>query len=353
MIQPQLDYTGFDAADIVIEAAFENLDVKRSVFAELDDTTKGGAILATNTSYLDIDEISRASSRPRAVVGLHFFCPANVMRLVEVVPGRATEAGVTAAALALAKQLGKLAIVAGNCPGFIGNRMLRAYRREAQLLLEEGASPGQVDSALEQWGMAMGPFAVQDLAGIDIAMSSRVVFAVLDRPGGRTPRVIDMLYAQGRFGRKTGAGWYRYEEGRQQDDPDVSTLIERAARESGTIRRSITSEEILARTLYALINEGAQILEEGYALRASDIDLVYVNGYGFPSYRGGPMHVADEIGLSVVRERMRDLHATHGADWEPSPLVERLASSNGPFAEWDLVRSSRLAASEKAHREEA
>ncbi len=267
------------------------------------------------------------------------------MRLLEVVPGTATGRSMIASALALAKRLGKLAVVAGNCPGFIGNRMLRAYRREAQLLLEEGASPRQVDSALEGWGMAMGPFAVQDLAGIDIAMSSRHVFESLARPGSRNPQVMEMLYAQGRFGQKTGAGWYRYDEKRNaRIDPEVEALIDSVARESGTVRRSISAEEIVERTIYALINEGARILEEGYALRASDVDLVYINGYGFPAYRGGPMHFAEELGLPVVYKRILEFRATHGANWEPSPLLARLAESGGTFSAWDSERSNTLTA---------
>jgi 3-hydroxyacyl-CoA dehydrogenase len=332
-IRPQLDYDGFDTADIVMEAAFENIDIKRALFAELSSVAKPGAILATNTSYLNVDDIAQGCSRPEAVIGLHFFSPANVMRLVEVVPGHATAGEVTAAALSLAKRLGKLAVVAGNCPGFIGNRMLRAYRNEAQFLLEEGASPRQVDSALEDWGMAMGPFAVQDLAGIDIAMSSRAVFAPLDRTGVRTSRVMEMLDERGRLGQKTGAGWYRYDERRNaQVDPEVEALIERAARESGTIRRSVSTEEIVERTIYALINEGARILEEGYASSTSDIDLVYINGYGFPSYRGGPMHYADEVGLRAVFQRILEFN------WEPAPLLARLAASNSSFSNWDNAR---------------
>jgi 3-hydroxyacyl-CoA dehydrogenase len=352
--QPQLDYAGFDSADVVIEAAFEDIGVKRAVFAELGTLAKPGAILATNTSYLNIDEIAQACSRPERVIGLHFFSPANVMRLVEVVPGQATAADVTATALSLAKRLGKLAVVARNCPGFIGNRMLRLYRREAQLLLEEGASPRQVDSALEDWGMAMGPFAVQDLAGIDIAMSSRDVFAKLERPGGRKPRAIDMLYALGRWGQKTGAGWYQYDEKRNAlPDPDVEGLIERAASENGTVRRSIPVEEMIERTIYALINEGARILEEGYALRASDIDLVYINGYGFPAYRGGPMHYADEVGLPAVHKRILEFRAVHGANWEPTPLLARLAESGSSFSAWDSASSRLRPASDKAHDDHA
>jgi 3-hydroxyacyl-CoA dehydrogenase len=349
-VQPRIDYAGFENADIIIESAFESLDLKRAVFAELGGITKPGAILATNTSYLNIDEIAEACARPESVIGLHFFSPANVMRLLEVVPGKATAGLVTATAHALAKRLGKLAVAAGNCPGFIGNRMLRVYRRGAQLLLEEGASPRQVDSALEEWGMAMGPFAVQDLAGIDIAMSSRHVFAGLERSGTRMPRVMETLYERGRLGQKAGAGWYRYDDKRTRlPDPEVDAILERAARESGTARRAISADEIVERTVYALINEGARILEEGYALRASDIDLVYINGYGFPAYRGGPMHYADEVGLATVSKRMLALREVHGSGWEPSHLLARLAESGSSFSTWDRDRSNAHAAADKTH----
>jgi 3-hydroxyacyl-CoA dehydrogenase len=338
-ILPQIDYAGIETAGVIVEAAFENLEVKRKVFAELGPLTKPSAILATNTSYLNIDEIAETCSRPENVIGLHFFNPANVMRLVEVVPGKATTEHITATALALTEKLGKVAVTAGNCPGFIGNRMLRVYRREAQLLLEEGASPRQVDSALEEWGMAMGPFAVQDLAGIDIAMSSRHVFAQLDRRGCRNPRIIEMLYAQGHLGRKTGAGWYLYDGGlKPKADPAVEDLIERVAREDGTTRRWISSEEIIERTIYALINEGAQILEGGCASRASDIDLVYINGYGFPSSRGGPMRYADSVGLNGVYKRILEFRAVQGANWEPSPLLARLAEEGSSFSALDTER---------------
>lgn len=335
-IRPRLDYTGFDDAGIIVEAAFENMEVKKAVFAELGRIAQESAILATNTSYLDVDEIAHFCPRPQQVIGLHFFSPANVMRLVEVVPGKATDESVTAAILDLAKRLGKIAVMAGNCPGFIGNRMQRVYRREAQLLLEEGASPRQVDSALEQWGMVMGPFAVQDLTGIDIAMSSRHVFAPLEPPGCRHSQVIEMLHALGRLGQKTGAGWYRYDTQRKaQPDPEVDALVERAARESRAVRRSLTSEEIISRSIYALMNEGAQILEEGHALRASDIDLVYVHGYGFPAHRGGPMRYADELGLPTVYKRILEFRAIHGVNWEPSSLLAHLAEAGSSFSAWE------------------
>ena len=347
-IQPRLNYAGFDGVEIVIEAAFENIEVKRSVFTELGGAAKSGTILATNTSYLNIDEIAAACPHPECVIGLHFFSPANVMRLIEIVPGKATAAVVTASSFALAKKLGKIAIQAGNCPGFIGNRMLRAYRREAQLLLEEGASPRQVDSALEEWGMAMGPFAVQDLSGIDIAMRSQHVFGGLERAGVRKPRVMELLYSRGRLGQKTGAGWYRYDDKRGAVlDPEVDKLIEQAARESGKVRRSISPEEIIERTIYALVNEAARILEEGHALRASDIDLVYINGYGFPSYRGGPMRYADEIGLRTICKRALEFN------WKTAPLVVHLAESGGSFSAWDRDRLTVRAASQNAHADHA
>jgi 3-hydroxyacyl-CoA dehydrogenase len=347
-IRPQTDDSGMEDADIIIEAAFESLDVKRAVFAEVSAIAKPGAILATNTSYLNIDDIAAASSRPERVIGLHFFSPANVMRLVEAVPGKRTDPSVTAAALSLAERLGKLAVLAGNCPGFIGNRMLRAYRTEAQLLLEEGASPRQVDSALENWGMAMGPFAVQDLAGIDIALASRHLFVTQERQRRRTPRVMELLFAQGRLGQKTGAGWYRYDDNRSAlPDPEVDALIRRAAREAGAVQRSIPDAEIVERAIYALVNEGARILTEGHASRSSDIDLVYIHGYGFPSSRGGPMHYADDVGLGAVHNRILDL------GWEPSPLLKHLAESGGSFAALDAERSGSRAAANDAQADHA
>jgi len=344
-ICPQLDYDGFDQADIIVEAAFENLEVKREIFEALSPLAKPDAILATNTSYLNVDLIAAAASRPEMIIGLHFFSPANVMRLLEIVPGAATSKQVLATAMALAKKLGKLGVVAGNCPGFIGNRILRVYRREAQLLLEEGATPRQVDTALEDYGMAMGPFAVQDLAGIDIAMSSRHVFAGLDQPGTRQPRVIEKLYAAGRYGRKTGSGWYVYDEKKAlQPDPAVDALIETAAREAGIERRQIASTEIVERTIYAMINEAARILDEKFALRASDIDMVFINGYGFPAYRGGPLQYADRLGLKTVYRRMLELQRILGAAWEPAPLLKRLGEANQSFSAWDTQQETKAVA---------
>jgi 3-hydroxyacyl-CoA dehydrogenase len=246
--------------------------------------------------------------------------------------------------MALAKKLGKLGVVAGNCPGFIGNRMLRVYRREAQLLIEEGATPSQVDTVLQEFGMAMGPFAAQDLAGIDIAMSARSSFAGLENPTSRKPCVIEKLYAAGRYGQKTGAGWYRYDEKRTpQPDPVLDALIDSAAREAGIERHRILSSEIAERTIYAMINEGAHIIEKGFALRASDIDMVFVNGYGFPAYRGGPMHYADAVGLQTIYDRILEFQRIHGVSWEPAPLLRRLAEANESFLIWDTQREPQAA----------
>jgi 3-hydroxyacyl-CoA dehydrogenase len=341
LISPQMNDDGLDEPDILVEAVFEDLQVKRSVFAALDRVAKPGAILATNTSYLDVDAIAAASSRPERVVGLHFFSPAHVMRLVEIVPGRATSPDVVAACRGLVKRLGKLGVIAGNCPGFVGNRMLRTYRRQAQLLLEEGAMPWQVDEALERWGMAMGPFAVQDLAGIDIAMKGRHVFADRDGQDGRRPRVIESLDAAGRYGQKTGAGWYRYVDGRsRRPDREVEALIVRASMETGVTRRTIEDQEIVERAVFALVDEGARILEDECAARASDIDVIYVHGYGFPAFRGGPMQYADSVGLLTVRDRLRHYQQASGDPVRIAPLLEQLAERGGTWAGWDAEREA-------------
>jgi 3-hydroxyacyl-CoA dehydrogenase len=259
------------------------------------------------------------------VIGLHFFSPAHVMRLVEIVRGAATSKEVVATSLALAKKLGKVGVVVGNCRGFVGNRMMFPYMREAQFLVEEGATPEQVDRALYDFGMAMGIFAVDDMGGIDLAWRVRQEYKHLDKPGERVPLVLEKLYELGRYGQKTGAGWYRYDENRQPiPDPQVNALIEKTAREAGIERREISDREIVERCMYVLINEGARILEEGYALRAADIDVIYVTGYGFPAYRGGPMWYADAVGLKNVYERVRQW-------WEPAPLLTQLAERGATF----------------------
>jgi 3-hydroxyacyl-CoA dehydrogenase len=289
-ITPTIGYDGFNQAGIVVEAVFEDMALKKRIFSEIDEVASGEAILATNTSSLSIDEIASATRRPHRVIGHHFFSPAHIMRLIEIVRGAATDPAVIGASLALAKKLGKIGVVVGNCRGFVGNRMFHRYRREAQFLVEEGARIEDVDGALTDFGMAMGPLAVGDLAGLDVGWRIRQQFRHLEVPGVRKPLMEDRLCEMGRFGQKTGAGWYRYDEQRnRRHDPEVEELAESVAREAGIARRSIGREEILSRCLEALVSEGRKILEEGIALRPVDIDIIYVHGYGFPAHRGGPM----------------------------------------------------------------
>jgi 3-hydroxyacyl-CoA dehydrogenase len=275
------------------------------------------------------------------VIGLHFFSPANVMRLLEIVRGKATSKEVVATALALAKKLGKVGVVVGNCWGFVGNRMMLPYMREAQFLLEEGATPEQVDLALTNFGMAMGIFAVEDMAGVDVGWRVREEYKHLEKPGLRVPLVLEKLFHLGRHGQKTGAGWYRYGEDRKPiPDPEVHALIEKAAAEGGIERRRITDDEIIERCLYIMINEGAKILEEGYALRAADIDVIYLTGYGFPAYRGGPMWYADTVGLKKVRDRIAEFEKKHGEFCRPTPLLNKLADQGETFAGYDAARDA-------------
>ncbi|MCI0336518.1 MAG: 3-hydroxyacyl-CoA dehydrogenase NAD-binding domain-containing protein [Acidobacteria bacterium] len=336
LISPTLSYDGLEDVDIVTEAVFEGMELKKQVFAELDKICKPGAILASNTSTLNIDEIARATSRPEFVIGHHFFSPANVMRLLEMVRGRATNKEVIATSMALAKRLKKVGVLVGNCYGFVGNRMLHQYGREAQFLVEEGAKPQEVDGALYKLGMAMGPLAVGDLAGLDVGWRIRKEHKHLEKPGVRKPLLADRLCEMGRFGQKTGAGWYKYDENRKPiPDPEVEKLIEQIAAEAGIKRHAISEEEIIERTQYALINEGAKILEEGIALRAVDIDIIYVNGYGYPAWRGGPMWYADTIGLKKVYERVRQFNEEQGELWTPAPLLKKLAEEGKTFADYD------------------
>jgi 3-hydroxyacyl-CoA dehydrogenase len=329
-IHTQLDYAGFDSADIIIEAAFEDMAIKKQIFAEIDTLAAADCILGTNTSTLDIDEIASATKRPQSVVGLHFFSPANVMRLVEIVRGNATSNEVLATALAFAKKLNKVGVVAGNCPGFIGNRMMFPYMYEAQFLVEEGATPEQVDRALTDFGMAMGIFAVDDMAGIDVAWRVRKALGHFTEPFVRKPLVQDKLFDMGRYGQKTGRGWYIYDANRKAtSDPEVLTLIRKSATEAGIPQRTFTAQDIIERTIYALINEGARILEEGYALRAADIDVIYINGYGFPARLGGPMMYADQTGLAKIAARVS----------QPAPLLVHLAKENKTFREYDIERA--------------
>ena len=323
LVQGSTDYDDLSGCDLIIEAAFEAMDVKRDIFQRLDAVAKPGAILASNTSYLDLDEIAAFTSRPGDVVGMHYFSPANVMRLLEVVRGRETAPDVLVTALAVAKRTSKVPVVAGVCNGFIGNRMLKAYVREAGLLLLEGATPEQVDGALTRFGMAMGPFAVADLAGIDIGYKARKAMA----PGSYEPLatiVHDRLAESGYLGRKTGSGFYLYEGGSKAigSNPEVPQIIAEARREAGVAQRAIEDAEIVERCMFALANEGGFILDEGIAASAGDIDVVYVNGYGFPRHRGGPMFYAEQYGLETVRDRMAQFaQGPFGRWWQPSPFI--------------------------------
>ena len=333
LLKTSLDYASLGACDLVIEAVFESMEVKREVFAALDRIARPGAMLATNTSTLDVDAIAAATARPQDVLGMHFFSPAHVMRLVEVVRGKATAPEVLAGAMQLARRIGKTAVVARVCDGFIGNRMIEHYLRQAMFLVDEGASPAQVDVALERFGMAMGPFRMSDLAGLDVGWQIRKR-RYEERPHVRHSRIADRLCEAGRFGQKSGAGWYRYAPGSRDAlvDPAVDAIIERYRRENDTEVRSIGDEEIVERCILALVNEGARVLDEGIAQRASDIDVVYVTGYGFPRFRGGPMLYADQLGLFNVVRRMRAFAGAPGGDrefWTPAPLLERLAAEGG------------------------
>ncbi|MGB7228849.1 MAG: 3-hydroxyacyl-CoA dehydrogenase NAD-binding domain-containing protein [Candidatus Acidiferrales bacterium] len=335
LIKPVLAYDDFARVDMVIEAVFEGMALKKQIFGDLDRIAKPGAILATNTSTLSIDEIAAATSRPDSVIGTHFFSPANVMRLLEVVRGKLSSKEVIATCMQLSKKLGKIGVLVGNCRGFVGNRMFGPYRREAQFLVEEGATVDAVDNALYDFGMAMGPLATGDLAGLDVGWRIRKEYRHLQKPGVRQPIAEDRLCEMGRYGQKTGAGWYKYDENRRAiPDPEVDALVRECAAEAGIPQRQISAGEIVERCIYALVNEGARILEEGYALRAGDIDIIYINGYGFPAYRGGPMWYADTVGLKNVYERVREFHERHGELWEPAPLLKQLAEQGKSFAEF-------------------
>jgi len=335
LLQPTLTYDSFADVDLVIEAVFEGMDLKKEVFKDLDRVSKPGAILASNTSTLNIDEIASSTSRPEFVIGTHFFSPANVMRLLEIVRGKRTSKEVIATVMQLSKKLGKIGVLVGNCRGFVGNRMFHPYVRESVFLIEEGASVGAVDKALYDFGMAMGPLAVGDLAGLDVGWRIRKEYRHLEKPGIRQPFAGDRLCEMGRFGQKTGAGWYKYDEKRQAaHDPEVASLVRQWASQEAIPQREISAGEIVDRCVYSLVNEGARILEEGYALRASDIDIIYLNGYGFPAHRGGPMWYADAIGLKKVYDRVSEFHRQHGENWQPAPLLERLAAQGRTFAQF-------------------
>ena len=344
LLKPTVSYADLGAPDLVIEAVFEELSVKEKVFRALDDVAKPGAILATNTSTLDVDKIAAFTRRPADVVGLHFFSPANVMRLLEVVRGKDTGKDVLATVMQLSKKIRKLAVVSGVCDGFIGNRMLHRYSAQANFLLEEGCLPAQVDAAMEKFGFAMGPFRVGDLAGNDISWAIRKRRAA---EGHRTDegKIADRLCEMGRFGQKTGAGWYDYRPGDRTARPnaEVEAMIVKYSAEVGLERRQIDDREIVERLVYSLVNEGARILEERIAQRASDIDLVYLNGYGFPLLRGGPMFYADSVGLmEVVSAIRRYALGLHPKPWTPAPLLEKLAAEGSSFAAFDSQSADSL-----------
>jgi 3-hydroxyacyl-CoA dehydrogenase len=335
-ITPTLSYDGFGEVDMVVEAVFEGMALKKQIFGDLDKVIRQGAILASNTSTLNVDEIASATARPQMVIGTHFFSPANVMRLLELVRGKATSNEVIATCMALSRKLGKVGVLVGNCRGFVGNRMFHPYRREAQFLVEEGAAVEAVDQALYDFGMAMGPLATGDLAGLDVGWRIRKEFGDAGNTSVRQPLIEDRLCEAGHYGQKTGSGWYKYDADRKpMHSADADIIIEQARLEAGFTPRAISSDEIVDRIIYALVNEGARILEEGYALRAVDIDIIYLNGYGFPAYRGGPMWYADTVGLQKVYQRILEFEKQHGKLWTPAPLLKQLAEEGRTFADFD------------------
>jgi len=336
LITPTTGYDGFDAVDIVVEAVFENLDLKKATFAELGRVTRPDCVLASNSSTLDIDEFARASGRPAQVIGHHFFSPANVMKLLEIVRGRETSKEVIATSLKLAKRLGKVGVVVGNCFGFVANRMLAYYMREAYLLLEEGATVEQIDRVLTTFGLPVGPYGMQDIAGIDVGARIRMYLKSIGKTRAEGPQsaIPDRLFEMGRYGQKTGAGWYKYDAPGSRNrtpDPLIEQLANEEAQKRGITRRPISDEEILARITTALANEGARVLAEGYATRAGDIDIIYAYGFGFPRHSGGPMFYADTVGLPTILSRVNEYRARFGDYWEPAPLLERLVAEGRGF----------------------
>jgi len=327
LIQGTTDFNALADADLVVEAVFEEMPIKKDVFARLDKVAKASAVLATNTSTLDVDEIAAATRRPESVVGMHFFSPANVMRLLEVVRGEKSAKPAIATAMAIGRRINKVPVLVGVCHGFVGNRMLHQRGKQSERLLLEGASPQQVDKVLTDFGLPMGPFAMGDLAGLDVGWRIR------KGRGERAP-VADRLCEMGRFGQKTGSGFFKYEGGDRtpKPDPEVDRIIAEVSREAGVQRRSISDDEIRERLLYPMVNEGAKILEEGKAIRASDIDVIWVYGYGWPVYRGGPMFWADQIGLKTIRDRLLAFEKQTGSDfWRPAPLLNKLADQGRGF----------------------
>ncbi len=328
------DIAAIKGADLVIEAVFEEIGVKETVFAEIDRHARPGAILASNTSTLDIDRIGRATKRPHDVLGMHFFSPANIMRLLEIVRGSESSPEAIATAIEIGRTIGKVPVVVGNCDGFAGNRMTGKRGPQLEKLLAEGCLPQDIDRVIEGYGMAMGPLATGDLAGLDVGAAVR-------RARGTVAPIADAIVAEGRHGQKTGEGWYRYDENRKrQPDPEVERIIVETSKRLGITRRRISDEEILDRVLLPMVNEGARILEEGIASRASDLDVIFVYGFGWPAWRGGPMFWADRLGLKRVRERLaRYAEATDDPNLKPAPLIERLAAEGSSFAGLDGGKS--------------
>lgn len=330
LITPTVTYEGFDQVDIAVEAVFEHMDLKKATFADLGRVTRPDCLLASNTSTLDIDEFARASGRPGQVIGHHFFSPANIMKLLEIVRAKETAPGVIASSVRLGKRIGKVPVVVGNCFGFVANRMIAYYMREAYLLLEEGASVEQIDRVLMDFGMPVGPFGMQDIAGIDVGARIRQYLASIGQTRAEGPQsaVPDRLFEMGRYGQKTGAGWYRYEAGSRTRIPDplIDEIAAEEAAKRGITRGRVSDGEILARTQTALANEGARVLEDGFATRPGDIDVIYCYGFGYPRYRGGPMFHADTIGPATIVERVKEYRARFGDHWQPAPLFERLAA---------------------------
>lgn len=333
LITPAATLDAAASVDIVVEAVFEDFDLKCRIFRELAEITKPGSILATNTSMLDVNAIAASTNRPRDVIGMHFFSPANIMRLLEVVDCECTADDVLLTVMNLSRRLGKVPVASGVCDGFIGNRMLQKYLQQALFLLDEGCSPQQIDGAMQKWGMAMGPLAVGDLSGLDIGWSIRKR-RYIERPDMVYSRIGDRICEAGRLGQKTGKGWYRYEPGQRKPlpDPEAEAILAAYRKEHNIPQREVSDEEIVQRLLVALANEGAAILREGIAQRASDIDVVYLTGYGFPATRGGPMFFASEFGLDKVLATIREFQKGYqGSQWQPDPLLVELAYEGKSF----------------------
>ena len=341
MFSTVTDMAGIADADLVIEAVFENLDLKCETFEKLDAVMKPGSVLATNTSTLDVDKIAASTRRPEDVIGMHFFSPANVMKLCEVVRGEKTAADVIKTAMGTARAIGKVSALVGVCDGFVGNRMLHRYQKQAAYMIEDGAMPWDVDRVFVEFGMPMGPFAMSDLAGLDVGYRVRQERAKTRPSNERYSDIADKIVEMGRHGQKTGAGFYRYEEGSRSGtpDPEIESLILETARAKGIERRKISDEEIEKRLIYSMINEGAKIVEEGIAIRPSDIDVIYVNGYGFPAWRGGPMKHADTVGLAALLADIDAFQARDGEGWQAAELLRRLVAEGKSFSDHQKERT--------------